>query len=198
MERVRLTGLMKMELRDGRVIRLCDGGWVPWNTEVFRASHDQFGMIGSMEAFDEGVGDVVPSFRLTFLPISTAAAADLSAPGMQGSRTRLWIAEISDSNGLIIGDPDLQFDGMIDRTVLRVGIRKRELDIDFVSTAERLFTINEGNGLSATFHKSIFPGELGEDNATGLGTAVAWGTEAQPGQASTYTPTRMWSDNNYV
>jgi len=181
MDRVTLVGLMKIELRDGRTIRLCDGGWVPWGAEVYRSSHDQFGMIGSMQSFEEGVGDEVPAFQLTFLPVSTAAAADLSAPGMQGSRSRIWIAEINASTGTIIGTPDLQFDGMIDRTLLRIGARKRELDIEFVSTSERLFTIVEGNSLSTAFHKSVFPGELGEDNATGLGVGVAWGAEAQPG-----------------
>lgn len=181
MESVTLTGLMKLELRDGRVIRLCDGGWVPWGTEIYRSSHPQFGTIGSMETFEEGTGDSVPAFRLTFLPVSTAAAADLSQPGMQGSRARFWIAEIDVPTGLPIGEPDLQFDGMIDRTLLRVGMKKRELDIDFVSTAERLFTIVEGNSLSAAFHKYVFPGEMGEDNATGVGSGVAWGAEAQPG-----------------
>ncbi|WP_044661597.1 hypothetical protein [Sphingobium sp. YBL2] len=181
MDRVLLSGLMKIELRDGRIIRLCDGGFVLWGEEIYRSSDTQFGMIGAMQAMEEGVGDEVPAFQITFLPVSTAAAADLSAPGMQGSRVRIWIAEINPDSGLIIGTPDLQFDGMIDRTVLRVGVRKRELDIEFVSTSERLFTIVEGNTLSAAFHKSVYPGELGEDNATGLGVGVAWGAEAQPG-----------------
>ncbi|KKW92247.1 hypothetical protein [Sphingobium chungbukense] len=181
MDRVILSGLMKIELRDGRIIRLCDGGFVLWGAEIFRSSDTQFGMIGSMQALEEGVGDEVPAFQLTFLPVSTTAAADLSAPGMQGSRARIWIAEINPDSGLPVGTPDLQFDGMIDRTVLRVGLRKRELDIEFVSYSERLFTIVEGNTLAANFHKSVYPGELGEDNATGLGVGVAWGTEAQPG-----------------
>lgn len=184
MESIILTGLMKIEFRDGRVLRLCDGGFVPWGSEIYSASDPVFGTIGSMESFEEGVSDTVPAFKLTFLPVSTAAAADLSQPGMQGSRARFWVAEIDAVSGLPLGQPDLQFDGMIDRTVLRVGKQKRELDIDFVSTAERLFTIVEGNSLSASFHKSVFPGELGEDNATGLGVGVAWGTEAQPGSNS--------------
>lgn len=181
MESVILAGLMKTELRDGRKILLCDGGWVHWGTEAYRSSHPQFGTIGSMQVFEEGVGDSVPAFKLTFLPVSTAAAADLSQPGMQGSRARFWIAEIDAATGLPIGTPDLQFDGMIDRPILRIGKQKRELDIEYVSTSERLFTIVDGNSLTSSFHKSVFPGELGEDNATGLTVGVAWGTEAQPG-----------------
>jgi len=198
MESVTLVGLMKIELRDGRIIRLCDGGWVPWGTEVYRASHPQFGTVGSMQTFEEGVGDEVPAFQITFLPVSTAAAADLSSPGMQGSRARFWIAEIDNSSGLIIGTPDLQFDGMIDRPVLRVGLRKRELDIEFVSTAERLFTIVDGNPMSAAFHKSVFPGELGEDNATGLGIGVAWGAEAQQTSAPSWSRAVMETRNSII
>lgn len=179
MDRIFLSGLMEMQLRDGRNIRLCDGGFLEFGGNVYRSSDPDFGTIGSMEAFSEGVGDSVPSFKLTFLPASTAAASDISAPGMQGSIARFWIAEVDADTGLIIGDPDLMFDGQIDQTVLRIGKSKRELDIDFVSTAERLFSINEGNSLNPRFHKVVNPGELGEDNATGLGVSVAWGTEAQ-------------------
>lgn len=179
MERVTLSGLMKMELRDGRTILLCDGAFVDWSGDRYLSADPVFGTIGSMETFTEGVGDEVPGFKLTFLPVSTAAAADLSAPGMQGSRTRFWIAELNADTGAIIGDPDLQFDGQIDRTTLKIGRGSRSLDIEFVSTAERLFAANEGNSLNPRSHKLVNPGEKGEDNATGLGIGVAWGTEAQ-------------------
>jgi hypothetical protein len=185
MTAVKLVGLMKMVLRDGRTIRLCDGGFVNANvgagTETFLSADPTFGTIGSMETFNEGVGDEVPAFQLTFLPNSTASATEISAPGMQGSVTRFWIAELDVATDVPVEAPDLLFHGQIDTALLRTGKGKRELDISFVSTAERLFAGNEGNSLNPLFHKRVYPGELGEDNATGLGTAVAWGTEAQPG-----------------
>lgn len=183
MDRVLLVGLMEIDLRDGRSIHLCDGGFLTFDGDVYESSDAEFGVIGAMETFSEGQDNVVPAFRLTFLPASTAAAADISAPGMQRSPARFWIAELDPSSGTIIGTPDLMFDGMIDSTTLRIGRAKRELDIDFVSNAERLFAVNEGNTLSARAHKAVFPGELGEDNATGIGVQVAWGTEAAPGAA---------------
>jgi hypothetical protein len=179
MDVIGLTGLMKMELRDGRVIRLCDGDFFYIGTELYSSKDETFGVIGSMETFSEGVGDEVPGFKLTFLPASTAAASEISAPGMQGSRTRFYIAEYDVATRVIIGEPDQQFDGQIDKTTLRIGRGKRELDIEFVSTAERLFSMNEGNSLNPRFHKLVNPGEKGEDNATGLGVGRAWGTETQ-------------------
>ena len=104
---------------------------------------------------------------------------------MQSStpRARFWIAEVDPAAGTVIGTPDLQFDGMIDQTILRIGLRKLELDMTFVPLAERLFSRNEGNSLNPSFHKRVHPGELGEDNATGLGIGVAWGVEAQQSAA---------------
>lgn len=179
MERVRIAGLLKLELRDGRIIRLCDGGFVPWGSEIYQVTDDVFGMIGSMDVFEEGVGDEVPAFSITFLPASTAAAIDLAAPGMQGSRLRLWLAEIDDLTGQIIVAPDQQVDAQLDQVRLVTGKNRRELPMTFVPRGERFFSSNEGNSLSNAFHQSIFPGELGEVNATGLTGAVAWGVEAQ-------------------
>lgn len=188
MDRVLLVGLMEIQLRDGRDIRLCDGGFLTFGGDLYRSSDDFFGVIGAMETFSEGQDNAVPAFRLTFLPASTAAVVDISAPGMQRSPARFWIAEINAASGTVTGMPDLMFDGMIDSTTLRIGRGTRELDIEFVSNAERLFAINEGNTLSPRAHKAVFPGELGEDNATGIGVQVAWGTESAPngGQGSYY------------
>jgi hypothetical protein len=200
MQRAKLAGLLKLELRDGRVIRLCDGGFVVWGAETFRSKDETFGIIGSMEGMEEGVGDEVPTFSMTFLPVSTAAAAQLSAPGMQGSRMRLWIAEQDVDTDAIIGTPDQQFDGQLDQTKLIIGRGKRELEMSFVPMGERFFNSNDGNTLSSAFHKSIYPGELGEDNATGLSSAVAWGTEAQPGSnggAAQVYPSAGWNAVNF-
>ncbi|WBQ17465.1 hypothetical protein [Sphingobium yanoikuyae] len=180
MRRTRLVGLLKLELRDSRTLRLCDGGWVPWDAEKFTSRDATFGILGALESFEEGVSDEVPAFSLTFLPASTAAAAELSAPGMQGSRLRLWTAELDDLTGQIVGTPDQQFDGMLDQATLATGLRKRELRITIVPRGERFFNANDGNTLSDTFHKSVYPGERGEENATDS-VSVAWGTEAAPG-----------------
>lgn len=192
MDRILLAGLMKIEWRDGRTTRLCDGGFVVFDGETYRGIDDTFGTIGRMESFQEGIGDEVPALRLTFLPASGVAVADITAADMQGSRARFWIAEVVESTGLITGTPPLMGDMQVDRSVLRIGRGKREVDIDFTSKAERLFAINKGNSLSPTFHKYVNPGELGEDNATGLEIAVPWGIEAQ--NLGGYSPLHEYLD----
>lgn len=180
MDIVTLAGLVKIELPDA-TLRLCDGAFVKWDAETFTSSDTDFGTIGSIEPVDEGVGDEIPALRMNFLPISTAAAADLSRPEYQGCRVRMWIAEVDLETNEVVGDPSLEFDGQADSTDLVIDRGTRELEMDIVSAAERLFLVNEGNTLSPRFHKSLYPGELGQDNAIGVGVGVAWGT-ALPAQ----------------
>ena len=64
---------------------------------------------------------------------------------------------------------------LLDRTQLKLGAT-RELACSVVSRAERLFDLDIGNGLSDRWHQSVWPGELGHANASGLTINVAWGT----------------------
>lgn len=174
-----LVGLMIIELPT-RTLRLCDGGFFVWGGNTFLSEDATFGTVQSIDALTEGTGDEIPALQVTFIPASTAAAGDLSQPGFQRSRVRLYIGKFNPVTGQIIGTPELHFDGQIDRTKLTSGRGTRTLEMDIVSSAERLFMRNEGNSLNPTWHKSIWPGELGHDNATNLTIPVAWGTDAPP------------------
>lgn len=186
MQQVSLIGLMKLELPDFNVL-LCDGGFIEYDSEQYRDNDAVFGTIGTLEALSEGVGDEVPALEVTFLPPGTSEPGDLSQPGFQQSRARFWIGEYDWATGALTGDPDLMFDGQLDRTQLTVGA-ERSLAVSVVSLAERLFELNIGNSLNPSFHKSVWPGELGHDNATGLSVPIAWGAERPAGSGGTYTP----------
>lgn len=184
MQTVTLSGLVQIDLRGGDTLRLCDGGIVTWGANTFTAKDATFGGIGGLEPLSEGVGDEVPALRMTFYPESTAAAADLVQSGWQASPMRFWIAEVDQSTGEVVGTPELMFHGQLDTADLVVGLGTREINFDVVSTAERLFEINNGNTLSPRFHKSVWPGETGEDAAIGIGITVAWGVESPSGGAA--------------
>lgn len=175
MNQIGLIGLVQMDVPTGAV-RLCDGGFISFDGETYRSSDPVFGIMASVEALAEGVGDEVPALQLTMLPPGTSAPAQLSQPGFQKSRVRFWIGEYDVDAGALIGTPDLMFDGQIDQTELRVGA-ERSLSISVVSTAERLFERNAGNSMNPAWHVSVWPGEKGHNNATGLSVPVAWGTE---------------------
>lgn len=168
-----LVGLIKIEL-PAQTIRLCDGGFIYFGGEKYTSADDAFGSIETVEAIEENAGDEAPSGRLTFLPSSASAAGDLSQPEFQGSRARMWLARVDEATGTVL-DSELVGDMELDTTTLRGARSSRRLDMEFISVAERLFNINEGNVLSASFHKAIWPGEQGLDNAVGVPSQVAWG-----------------------
>lgn len=184
MSRVALTGLLTIELPEA-TLRFTDGGFIEYGGETYRAKDDTFGTIQSVQPLSEGVGDSVPALSITLLPPDTSAVAELAKPGHQTSQVQFVLAEYDVDAGTI-NSADVLFTGQIDQSVLTVGKGKRELSMSVVSLAERLFEGNTGNSLNPTFHKSVWPGETGHDNATGLAVPVAWGVERPGGGGSTY------------
>lgn len=174
---ITLAALVKLDLPTGTV-RLCDGGLVKWSAETFTARDAVFGTLGAIDALGEGVGDEVPALTMTLLPVGSSAPSALVQPGFQTARIRFWIAEVDPATSAVIGTPTMQFDGQLDQTVLKLGRDSRELEVTVVSMAERLFNRASGNSLSPTFHKSVWSGETGHDQATGLTVSVTWGAEA--------------------
>jgi hypothetical protein len=176
---VLLTGLLRIELPI-RDVLLCDGGFVRWGDQVFEVEDPDFGVLVGFEALTEGVGDEAPAGTLSMATPTTAAAALLSQPGYQGSRVRLWVAEIDEVTGAIVGEPDLMVDWQIDSTRLRSARGARTLEIGCVTRGQRLMLVNDGNTLAPAYHRALHPGEAGLDNATGLTVDVAWGAASAP------------------
>ena len=176
---VTLAWLVKIELPSA-TLRLCDGGLVNWSGEVFASEDPDFGTIGETEAVEESSGDQVQGHSLTFLPKDSAAAATISQPEYQNSPIRFWLAEVDPASGNVVGTPSLLADMLLDTTEMISGRGYRRLEIGMITRAERLFLINEGNTLSPTFHQSVWPGETGLDNATGVALSVAWGVVSPP------------------
>lgn len=179
---ITLAGLCEIEL-PGRTVRWCDGGFVTWGGDLFKSEDEDFGTIESIDAVTEAISDEAPSGKLTVLPPSVVDAADLFQPDAQGSPMRFWLAEIDPATGGVVGTPENLFSGFLDALTLRIGRDRRAVEIEFMSEAERLFWTREGNVLSPRFHKTVWPGELGLDFATGAQTAVPWGV-AGPGRGT--------------
>jgi hypothetical protein len=179
------VNLIKIELPT-RTVRLCDGGVISWALEKFRGRDGVFGCVTGAESLSEGIGNEVPAFALTMSPEASATPAELNQPGFQKARVRFWIGEWAPATCAIVGAPELLFDGQLDQVELRLNKDSRELESSVVSSAERLFSARRGNDCSATFHKSVWPGETGHDEATGLTVPRAWGVEAPPASSASY------------
>lgn len=173
------VGLLKIELPD-RDVRLSEGGFITFNSELYTSSDPVLGSIAAVEPMQEGIGGTIPALDLTFAPPGPAAITDLSVGALQRSNIYLWLAEYNVETNAIVGTPDALFIGQLDQPSVRFGRGEYSISISCVSKLEVLFNRNTGNSLSSTFHKSMFAGELGHDNAIGLSVAVAWGVKGPP------------------
>lgn len=176
------ASLCEIELPD-RTVRLCDAAFVNWPARgIFRSFDSELGVMDNVTAMSESVGDEAPQGVLTLLPPPGVAMADLFLPETQGKSILFWLAEVSPETGQVVGTPHQIFSGLID-TLKLTGGKRRSVDITFMSDAERLFHIRQGNVLSHPWHQRHFPGETGLKHATGTQTTVPWGTSAPRGQS---------------
>lgn len=180
-----LAGLFEMQLPTGTV-RVSDCAAVKWGATLYDGSHADFGGVGLVDEIEEGIADELPAWSVTFHPPSDAAAVTVANPAFQGARILCHLAEINPSTGLVVGVPDLCFDGIIDVPTLRTGKNVRAVNFSVVGRTDKLFLLREGNTLSSAFHESVWPGEKGFENATGVQLAVAWGVASPPRGAVPY------------
>jgi hypothetical protein len=187
MDRITLATALKLEL-PGHTALIASGGQFELAGEWYEAEPDA--LVGVPESFDageEGVGDTAPSIEITFItpPEDEVPSADLNTMALANSRLRIWVVEIDEGTGLVVGDGDQLCDMMLDYPRLSFEEDGRRLILAFVPTADRLFAINIGNCLSPSFHESIWPGEKGLANASAVSRSVAWGAASAPRGSST-------------
>jgi hypothetical protein len=178
-----LTGLLRIEL-PGHTVRLCDGAFFDFGGERYRARDSVLGVLSAVGDMTEGTGTEIPALDLTFNPPGPVAIGALSAAALARGSVKFWLAEYDIETGLISGTPELRFLGFVDQPAIRSMGEEYTVSIVAVPELEYMFDRDTGNTLSPSFHKAIFPGETGHDNATGLSVPVAWGVEAPPAQVS--------------
>lgn len=176
-----LTWLLRLSLPTGTVF-LSDGGVTISGAETYAPTHPTIGSIGQIGEVTEGFGSSLPEQEIIFAPPSNAALAQLQAGAIQRSAMRLWLAEFNPATGAVVGTPDLRFAGRMDRVRQQFAYQQLQIIVSFVPETEVLLFSDDGNGLSAEFHKSVYPGETGHDQATGLVTQVTWGVASAGGR----------------
>jgi len=171
-----MTGLLRVDLPTAPAL-LCDGAFFDFGGERYLARDPVLGSIASVNDLSEGLGNEIPALDITFNPPGPIAIATLSQAAIQRRSIKLWLAEYDPATGLIVGTPELRFNGFVDQPAIRDNESEYSVSLVAVPWAEYFFDRDDGNTLSSSFHKSIFPGETGHDEATGLGIGVAWGAE---------------------
>lgn len=179
---IHLIGFCKIEL-PGRTLRMCDGGFCYFGGEKYTSEDDIFGSIAAVDEFEAALGDSAEDAKIVFMPKAQALASEISSPAFQNSRARFWMGTIGSDGKTVIASEQL-LDALVDFTTLRLRQSGRELEMSFIGRPEKLFLRQEGNTLDPRFHKSVWPGERGLDNATGARITVAWGVGAARGVAT--------------
>lgn len=172
-----LTGLLRVDLPGGPAL-LCDGAFFDFGGERYLARDPVLGTIASVNDLTEGQGNEIPALDIMFNPPGPIAIGTLSQAAIQRRSIKLWLAEYDPATGLIVGTPELRFNGFVDQPAIRDNANEYSVSIVAVPWAEYFFDRDDGNTLSSSFHKSIWAGETGHDEANGLGVGVAWGTES--------------------
>ena len=175
-----LTWLLRLDLPSGSVF-LSDGGVTTWDGNTFSASHPVLGGFSQISEVTEGFGPELPEQEIVFSPPSNAALDPLQTGAFQRSPMRVWLAEFNPATGAVVGEPNLRFAGRMDRVRQQFGMRQLSIVVSGVPETEALLFSDDGNGLSAEFHKAVYPGETGHDQATGLVVTVTWGVESVRG-----------------
>lgn len=183
-DRVLLFGSVQINL-PGYTLRLLDGsGFATFDGGTFVGQDPTFGVLAAISELSDGAGDEAPAIGITILPPNDTAAATLAAAAMQGSVVTVKVGAMDMATGAVIGDPYLLFIGEVDVPELASGPDGRTLEYEVVSVLERLFDDDEGARLVDGFHQSIWPGETGFFDVTGIEATIYWGQEPPRGAIS--------------
>lgn len=169
-----LTWLLRLDLPSGSVY-LSDGGVTTWDGNTYTANVETIGGFSQVSEITEGFGNTLPELEIVFAPPSNAALTPLQAGAFARSAVRLWLAEFNTATGAVVGTPDLRFSGNMDRVRHQFAFEQLNIVVSCVPELEVLLFSDDGNGLSSEFHKSLYPGETGHDQATGLVVPRSWG-----------------------
>lgn len=138
-----LATFVDIEFTD-RTVRLSDGGVFSWNGNTYAPEDAEVGTLNGFSEFTETEGTESPRLEVAFEYKTNAALSRLANPASQGTPVNVYAAVIDRPTGLVVGEPELLFSGVIDDADLRHSTNNRMLTI-YLSTAwELLFDDNEG------------------------------------------------------
>lgn len=162
--------LVTYEFPDATV-RWTDGGFVVWNGQLYEA-RTSYGVLSEVGEISDGVDGEASSCTITVMPSGNEAFAAMIAPEAQGSLVTVHLGAVNFQTGLLVGDPDLLMRCEID--VPRLSGSSGALIHDTLTEEARMLEINDERRLTHPFHTSVWPGENGYANVTGLKSKIYW------------------------
>lgn len=169
---------IEWEADDAPVMRLLSGGFVSFtvdgSSETFLPRSDDYGLLGSVSTFSDGIEATASRGEVTILGPSSDGIGYISAAKSQGSRVRIWNGAVNPSTGAVVGAPELIFDGEFDYADVPVGPSSTAFVLNVGTRQERQLEPDAQRRLTDAYHQSIWPGELGCKNVSAVNRKVYW------------------------
>jgi len=163
----------------GGAICLTDGGFVYFDAgegdgpELYLDPHPVYGSLDSIGSIKDGAEAQTTRIDIGVLPPSDVAVAALASPSTQGTRVQWWEGAIDHASGQLIGQPELKFDGEIDKPRFQVGA-SWVLTLECGTQAERQLEPNADWRLNDAFQQTVWVGDLGLIFVDGVARKKEW------------------------
>ena len=154
-------------------VRLLSGGSVAIGGNVY-ADDATYGALDMVETVEDGLDGQTSRATIQILPASSTAITNISAAAAQGSVVLIYQGAINTATGASIGTVETLFEGELDTAKLSVGAGGWVLTLECGTAEGRLLEPNDERRLSDAFHQSIWPGELGLREVTGVVRKIYW------------------------
>jgi hypothetical protein len=181
-----LTGFFEIDLPSGTRRLLFGSTEVSWGGHTWVGDDPTIGSIDAPDDVREDMTGQAPNGTVSINISPTADRDDIAGQDAQLSPFRCWLAalELDVSKHLqVVPDPELQFDGFIDQATIDLDKGRDDLEYTTISAFDYFFEDGEGQRLNGQFHRSVWTGEKGLDNVTGVDKKIYWGAYG-PGGAS--------------
>lgn len=145
----------------GGVVRLTDGGFVSFGGETYVARDPVYGVLSGIEAISDGVDAQATRLSVTVQPSSADAMALLADPLAQDSPVIWYEGVIDRVTGLVVGTPDILFQGELDFGRLQVGPESWSLILECGTEEARQLEPSDHMRLNHAFQTFVWPGDMG-------------------------------------
>lgn len=163
--------MVRVDLSSGAV-GFTDGGFVVYDGLTYYGDHPTYGILSSVSPIADGTEATTTRIELSLLPRDDAAVLALSGYEEQGARVRWWEGVVG-ANGVLVGEPELKFDGEIDKPKFTVGA-SWGLTLECGTQAERQVEANADWRWNHPFHSLIWPSETGMIYVTKVRRKIYW------------------------
>lgn len=177
--RATLTAFFEFDFPSGTRRLMLGSSEVAWNGHTWLGYDPTFGSVAANDDIAEDMTGVAPNSSIDIHIAPTATIADIAGPAVQLSSFKIWLAALeldSSSHLAVIPDPELVFDGFVDQATINIDKNRYDVEYTIISAFDYFFEDTEDQRLNGQFHQSIWPGELGLNNVTGVAKKIYWGT----------------------